>query len=82
MDDQNKEIAVVCFQNILDCADIVSDNEDNKIAIRIIETTIKRIRQKQHEATKGKVMETYNEWNGLDEEVLENIDIPNIDFYK
>ena len=80
MKNQNKEIAETCLQNIVNCSDIVSDNEDHEIIIGIIEATVKGIRIKQHEATKSRVMEIHNEWNGLDEEVLETIAIPDVEF--
>ena len=53
---QNKDIAILCFQNICNLTDIefeYESEEDKKMIIETIQATISVVRKKQHEATKS-----------------------------
>ena len=82
MENQNKEIATTCYQTLANTTDIkfeLASSYDIEMLIGVISAIIKGIRKKQHEATKCAVMQAYEDCNGLDDEVLETIKMPDIE---
>ena len=71
--------AINCLQNIQNQLDQRITQEAQKMIVDNIEATIKGVCKMQHTATKSIIWDTHQEYNGLDWETLEAIEMPSFE---